>query len=111
MSSGTINDGNRIGNAADGFNSKPDAVNAGSKLPEGVTAQSNGNSTSPVTSGATASSQVSPLAVKETFSRVITGSHGVGNHVENESVDFATDKFKSQAGPRGETTNTPNAGA
>jgi len=111
MSSGTINDSNRIGNAADGFKTQPDAVNPGSKTPEGVVAQSNGNSTSPVTSGLTTASQVSPLAVKETDSRVLQGSHGVGNHVENEGVDFSTASLRSQKGPRGETTQTPNAGA
>jgi hypothetical protein len=110
MNSGTIQNDNHKGSAADGFNARPDVVNAGSKTPEGVTAQSNGTSTSPVTSGATASSQVSPLVVKNVGARPLVGSHA-DSKVENEGADFSTDKLRNQAGPRGETTQTPNAGA
>src|SRR4051812_8205411 len=75
MSTGTLNDSNKIGAPADGFNSKRDLTNAGSQEPNAVTGQSGADSTSPVTSGLTAASQVSLGAVKNVDSRPLVGSH------------------------------------
>jgi hypothetical protein len=101
MSTGSINDSNKIGNSADGFNAKrDDLTNSGSHEPNAVTGQSGAANTSPVTSGLTAASQVSPLVVKNVDARPIQGSHSDSTV---KSVPTSTDSLKNQSSPRGET--------
>ena len=61
-------------------------------------------------SGMTVGSQVVVGAVKSVDAKVIEGSHQGTFRAPNTGAGV-TDQFKDQAGPRGETTNDPNAGA
>jgi hypothetical protein len=53
----------------------------------------------------TPNSAVSPVTVKQTGYKTITGSNA-GDHRTPNTGATTTDAFKNQAGPRGETTNT-----
>lgn len=65
-----------------------------------------------VNSGIAASqnSEVRPVVVKQVDHNALIGSNR-GDHRAPNTGAGVTDSFKNQAGPRGETTDTPNAGA
>ena len=71
-----------------------------------------GTAGSGVTQGMAAAqpSELRPVTVKDVDSNTIEGSH-TGDHRAPNTGAGVTDSFKNQAGPRGETTDTPNAGA
>jgi hypothetical protein len=57
----------------------------------------------------TVGSQVSPTVIKNVDARTLSGSHAGSVPAPNTGAKL-TDKFKTQAGPRGETTDTESAG-
>src|SRR5690348_16953310 len=71
-----------------------------------------GTAGSGVTQGMAAAqpSELRPVSVKNVDAKTIEGSHA-GDHRAPNTGAGVTDSFKNQAGPRGETTDTPNAGA
>jgi hypothetical protein len=97
MSSGTINNSNKIGSKADGVAMRRDVVNTGSEQPNELTGQSGAVNTSETTSGLTAGSQV-PVAIPPI-------SRESDPYSKDVSTAFSTDSFKSQASPRGETND------
>ena len=78
------------------------AERAGNTLPR----EASGDTTM---SGMVVGSQLPAIVAKDVDSTVLQGSHKSGS--DDVSKNFSTDAFKNQAGPRGETTDTPEAGA
>jgi len=66
-------------------------------------------STATSEAGMNVNSPVSPTVIKNVDARTISVSHADSTVSPNTGANL-TDAFKTQAGPRGETTSTENAG-